>query len=241
MVRSRKPVPTYSLKTALEASAAIIRTHGYISKKEAATSGRQPTSVTLGIWLNSPATTAPVIDPADVAKAREAWIWLDAIATSPKTGRETDFDMAMRNLLYGGYRLVDAGLITKSDFGFVACVYATMDRAANREKKKEDAKAAASASEYIGKLKKRDEFFVKLVAVNYSQNVGCHIFKVMDRKGNLGVFFSSAGPDEMGVKVSECFLAKMTPKRHSVNDYHGGKETIFNRVKVVQNVGAPSE
>ena len=129
-------------------------------------------------------------------------------------------------------------MITKSDFGFVACVYVTMDRAENREKNKKEAKVAASSSEYIGELKKRSEFFVKLVAVNYSQNVGCHIFKVRDRKGNHGVFFSSAGPEELGVKLNECFLAKMTPKRHSVSEYHGGKETIFNRVKVVQNVGA---
>ena len=111
-----------------------------------------------------------------------------------------------------------------------------MDRAAGREKNKEAAKEAASTSEYIGKLKSRAEFFVKLVGKKYNDNIGCYIYNVKDQKGNLGVFFSS---DADLAKVDDCFLAKMTPKRHSVNNYHGGKETVFNRVKVVQNVGAP--
>ena len=89
----------------------------------------------------------------------------------------------------------------------------------------------------MGKIKKRADFFVKLVGKNYSDNVGCYIYKVKDRKGNLGVFFSSDGDL---AKVDDCFLAKMTPKRQGVSDYHGGKETVFNRVKVLQNVGTTS-
>ena len=75
------------------------------------------------------------------------------------------------------------------------------------------------------------------MGLNYSDNVGCYIYKVKDRKGNLGVFFSSDGDL---ASVDDCFLAKMTPKRQSVSDYHGGKETVFNRVKVLQNVGTTS-
>jgi hypothetical protein len=231
-----KPVETYPLELALEAAAAIIRTHGYISKKESATSGRQPTSVTLGIWLKSPATTGPVIEAADTVVTQDAMNWLNALTHKGPTVSESDFDRSMRLLPQGGYRTVVSGMITKSDFGFVACVYSTMERAEVREVKKAEAKEAASNSAYMGSIKKRAEFFVKLIGKKYSDNVGCYIYKVKDQKGNLGVFFSS---DADLAKVEDCFLAKMTPKRHSVNDYHGGKETVFNRVKVVQNVGAP--
>jgi hypothetical protein len=41
--------------------------------------------------------------------------------------------------------------------------------------------------------------------------------------------------------LNDCFLARMTPKRHAVSSYHGGKETQFNRVKVLQNVGSAAE
>ena len=233
---ARKPVPTYPLELALEATAAIIRTHGYTSKKDFHTSGRQPTSTTLGIWLKSPTTTAPVIEAADLAVAQEALAWLQGKAHITGYASESDFDRSMRLLTEGGYSSLTHGQICKSDFGFIACVYSTMERAANREKNKEVAKEAASTSEYIGKLKSRAEFFVKLVGKKYSDNIGCYIYNVKDQKGNLGVFFSS---DSDLAKLEDCFLAKMTPKRHSVNNYHGGKETVFNRVKVVQNVGAP--
>ena len=232
---AKKPVQTYPLELALEAAAAIIRTHGYISKKASAESGRQPTAVTLGTWLNSPSSTAPVTEDADRTAAAEAMVWLDALAAGGTLGAAgTSFDASMASLSVGGYRKVAPGMITKSDFGFVACVYSTMEREGLREAKKAEAKEAASTSDFIGKLKKRAEFFVKLVGKNYSNNVGCYIYKIKDRKGNLGVFFSS---DSDLAEVDDCFLAKMTPKHHGVNNYHGGKETVFNRVVVVQNVG----
>ena len=235
---ARKSVyASFPLLDALEATAAIIRVHGYISKKETAISGRQATAVTLGEWMKSPNTNSPVVGVADRRMAKIAVDWLADLAVSPKTGRENDFDMSMRGLVMGGYRKLAPGTICKSDFGFIACAYSTMERVNVRAVNQAEAKEAASTSEYMGSLKKRADFFVKLVGLNYSDNVGCYIYKIQDRKGNLGVFFSSDGDL---AKVDDCFLAKMTPKRQGVSDYHGGKETVFNRVKVIQNVGATS-
>jgi hypothetical protein len=207
---------------------------GYISKKNA-TEYKHSTAHSLGLWLNNPTTLPP--HQEDAAKAKEALAWLNARRASRHYpyASESDFDRSIRLLPQGGYRGVDPSMITKSDFGFVACVYATMDRAAGREMKMAEAKESASTSEYMGSVKTRAEFFVKLIGKTYSDNAGCYIYKVKDRKGNLGVFFSS---DSSMAEVNECFLAKMTPKRHSVSDFHGGKETVFKRVKVVQNVGA---
>lgn len=232
---AKKTVQTYPLDHALECAAGIIRQYGYVSKKSGAESGRHPTSVSLNTWLN--ATTGVNITEDDKTAAAEAMVWLDARAAAPWAPPGTSFDASMASLAAGGYRKVAPGMITKSDFGFVACVWATMEREVNWKKKQDDLKAASANSDYIGKLKKRAEFFVKLIGKKYSDNVGCYIYNVKDRKGNLGVFFSS---DSDLAEVNDCFLAKMTPKRHSVNDYHGGKETVFNRVKVVDNVGRPS-
>lgn len=228
---AHKSVPTYPLELALEYAAGIIRVEGYISKKNA-TEYKHSTAHSLGLWLNNPTTLPP--HQEDAAKAKEALAWLNALTHKGPTAHESDFDRSIRLLPQGGYRGVDPSMITKSDFGFVACVYATMDRAAGREMKMAEAKESASTSEYMGSVKTRAEFFVKLIGKTYSDNAGCYIYKVKDRKGNLGVFFSS---DSSMAEVNECFLAKMTPKRHSVSDFHGGKETVFKRVKVVQNVG----
>jgi hypothetical protein len=134
------------------------------------------------------------------------------------------------------------GEITKSDFGFVACVFETMAREEIKKKARGKAEDEGMLSkEYIGEIKKRDDFFVKLLKVNYNSTTGCHIYNVKDRKGNLGSFFSNSDPKDMGLTVEDCFLARMTPKRHAVSSYHGGKETQFNRVKVLQNVGSAAE
>jgi len=228
-----KPVPTYPLELALKYAAFIIREQGYTSKKDAQITGGSSTSDILNTWFTASACRGTLQE--DSEKAQEALVWLQGKANITGYASESDFDRSMRMLTIGGYRNVAPGMITKSDFGFVACVYSTMERAAGREKNKEVVKEAASTSEYIGKLKSRAEFFVKLVGKKYSDNIGCYIYNVKDQKGNLGVFFSS---DADLAKLEDCFLAKMTPKRHSVNNYHGGKETVFNRVKVVQNVGA---
>jgi hypothetical protein len=113
-----------------------------------------------------------------------------------------------------------------------------MERESERKNSRAKAEEDGSLSkEYIGEIKKRDDFFVKLLKVNYNSTTGCHIYNVKDRKGNLGIFFSNSDPSDMGLTVEDCFLARMTPKYHNVSKYHGGKETVFNRVKVLQNVG----
>jgi hypothetical protein len=55
------------------------------------------------------------------------------------------------------------------------------------------------------------------------------------KEGNLGVFFSQ---NNFELKVNDCFVMKATPKRHQVSNFHGGKETMFNRVVVKEVVGS---
>ena len=236
---ARKNRAEYPLDTAVLYAAAIIRKHGYISKKAAEDSGRVSTSQHMGTWFKSPAPpNSDNIAEEDHDRAAEAKKWLQDMGSHPGYESEGDFVRSMRKLVHGGYHRVAAGYVTASDFGFIACVWSTMEREKNRETKKQEQVTAAENSEFMGKVKQRAEFFVKLVERNYSDRMDCYIYKVKDRDGNLGVFFSN---DDKVAGVNDCFLAKMTPKRHSVSSYHGGKETVFNRVKVLQNVGAPKE
>jgi hypothetical protein len=231
---------TYNLKLALVYTSAIIRNLGYISKKRSmegiSGSGASPTSQVLARWLKAnPDEVAVQVKPEDTVRADEALAWLAKLSPT------NEFYQSLIKLNAGGYRSVDNGQITKSDFGFVACVFETMAR----EEFKKKARAVAEekgflSKEYIGKIKKRGDFFVKLLKVNYNDKLGCHIYNVKDRKGNLGLFFSNDSPSDLGLALEDCFLARMTPKRHSVSNYHGGKETVFNRIKVLENVGSPS-
>jgi len=237
---------TYDLKLALVYTSAIVRSLGYVSKKRSLDgsysqgAAPSPTSQVLGRWLKAnPDECAVQVKPEDTVRADAAMEWLTNLSPT------NEFYQSLKNLVTGGYwgrgKKVNDGQITNSDFGFVACVFETMAR--EEIKKKERGKAEDEgmlSKEYIGKIKARDDFFVKLLRVNYNTSLGCHIYNVKDRKGNLGIFFSNDSPGDLGLNIEDCFLARMTPKRHSVSKYHGGKETVFNRIKVLENVGSPS-
>ena len=237
---------TYDLKLALVYTSAIIRSIGYVSKKRAMDAdsysqgaGPVPTSQVLARWLKANPESGQVaaqLKPEDTTRAIDAVVWLAKLSPT------NEFYQSLVNLNTGGYMSkASPGEITKSDFGFVACVFETMAREEIKKKARGKAEDEGMLSkEYIGEIKKRDDFFVKLLKVNYNASLGCHIYNVKDQKGNLGLFFSNDSPADLGLSLDDCFLARMTPKRHTVSNYHGGKETVFNRIKILDNVGSPS-
>ncbi len=120
-----------------------------------------------------------------------------------------------------------------SDIAFAVCVH----MGANRDRSRVKRVADAAGSDYIGEIGERAEFFVKLVEHIYSNKADYNIYRLQDRSGNLGLFFSNLSPEELKVEVGDCMMIKMTPKRQDISNFHGGKETVFNRIKIVKNVG----
>jgi hypothetical protein len=145
-------------------------------------------------------------------------------------GREqkgSDFYRSLRDIL-------SQSEITASQFGFVACLPMLKRMAEGRDEQRKELEKTTASSEWIGTERKRGEFFVKLTGKRYLNNYGSYLYNVVTRDGNLGVFFNQ---NELEVKEGECFIMKATPKRHQVSKYHGGKETMFNRVVVKEVVG----
>ena len=96
-------------------------------------------------------------------------------------------------------------------------------------------KDLAEKSEFVGTLKKRDDFFFKVLRKINKPDYS--IYELIDRSGNLGMFFSS-DRDNLGLNENDCALIRMTPNEHEKSNYHGGCVTKFNRPKVLQNVGS---
>ena len=152
--------------------------------------------------------------------------WLAAVRPEKRTHTARDHQEYMQ--------------ITKSDMGFVASVYKQMSREEEKTDYQEEQIIANKDKEFIGKEGERGEFFVKLVNSRYISSRDFTVYNIVDQKGNLGVIFGNELADADGrvVVVGDCFLARMTPKRHQISEYHRGKETQFNRVKILQNVGS---
>ena len=89
-------------------------------------------------------------------------------------------------------------------------------------------------SKYIGELKKRDNFFVKLLNETFLRKQNCFVYKFITRDGDLGFFFKGKALD---ITSGDCFLFKGTPIEHSVSSYDKVPTTKFNRVAFLENHG----
>ena len=120
-------------------------------------------------------------------------------------------------------------------------------------------------SEFIGTLRQRDNFFVKLIEIKETSYGSLYI--VSTRTGNRGCFWSFTYGDKIlspgyrsaaqvpdpafwgheasgtdghycPIKVGDCFTIRATPKNHDINNYDGIKDTRFNRVELVSIASA---
>lgn len=92
-------------------------------------------------------------------------------------------------------------------------------------------------SDYIGVINQRETFFVKLTETLYISRLNSWVYNFVNRNGDFGVFFSKNAPGELAIEVGDCFVVKMTPKKQDISSFHKGKETVFNRIEIIENVG----
>ena len=90
-------------------------------------------------------------------------------------------------------------------------------------------------SKYIGELKNRDNFFVKLLKETFLQQQNCYVYKFITREGDLGFFFKE---EKLDLISGDCFMFKGTPIEHKEDRYDKVPCTKFNRVAHVKNFGS---
>ena len=110
----------------------------------------------------------------------------------------------------------------------------------DRSIQKKNMNSIIADSEYVGKLEKRDEFFVKLIdKINRDDYI---MYKCITKEHNLCIFTKSINSSpNFEVELGDCFLIKATPKEHNISQYDSGaKQTKFNRVAFIKNYGQPA-
>jgi len=165
--------------------------------------------------------------PAEaVAEAKEVIKW---VQTEKKV--KTDFDIILRSIFSNT-------LLTEKQVSIAVCGAQAWKNKKRWDMAAEENKKKNAGSKFLGEIGKRAEFFIKVIGKkDISTQFGeSTVFNVIDREGNLGVWFSN--PGKIDLEVNDCALIKATVKRHGENVYKGGSETLWNRVKVLNNAGA---
>ena len=108
----------------------------------------------------------------------------------------------------------------------------------DREKQKEEIKAIYAESEYVGELKKREKFFLKVIE-RRQPSTGGYLYKCITRERNLVHFFSQH-EFAIPIEIGDCVLVNATVVEHKKSKYdHDNKTTRINRVTIIENYGQP--
>tara|TARA_Y100000034_G_C6899879_1_gene415788 strand:+ start:715 stop:1386 length:672 start_codon:yes stop_codon:yes gene_type:complete len=218
---------TFSFWNAMNALAEEIRANGVMSKSMAKTTNQTSTADIVKdqlfnhpdkIWAKNQLAT-------DVVQ------WMLNKSVSPVNSFMTRAKQVVETGNMGGSA---EGTIRPTDMVWLAPLFSAYSK--EQDKAERDSKLVSeySQSEYMGELKVRAEFFLKVLESVSVPNRGFLVNRVVDRNGNVGVIFSN----EKIAEEKECILIKATPVRHEVSNFTKLKETTFNRIKILRNVGA---
>ena len=105
----------------------------------------------------------------------------------------------------------------------------------NRAEQREQLKELYAGSEYVGALKQRNKYFLKVIE-RRNMSTG-YLFKCITRERNLVHFFSHK---DYPVELGDCILVNATVVEHKQSKYdHDNKTTRINRVVLIENHGQP--
>ena len=229
-----------SVSFVMIAAARAITNYGFVSKKEAAQQDIISTSDRVKQELLGPGNSTwngPILEPTsdwtacnaqgpDASTAGAVVQWAQNVSVKPNDTFLQDAvgTVRSRSMQFWQIPLAVTLFETKKRFEAVGA------------RERVGLGPEVAKSEWMGVEKVRADFFVKLVGTKRCETrMGSAIINnLVDRDGNLGVVFS----EQPIAQVGDCFLMKATPKSHNISKFHGGKETMFNRIKILQNVGA---
>jgi hypothetical protein len=215
-----KNVTKYSVVNVVSCAIGVTENNGFVSKKEATVDKPSTASIIQQQLLNLDASEFSEVYQGYFVEAVELIEWA-------KENLKGDFGRST-------VEIINKGDITLPQVAFLATLPNQKKIVDEREAAKEEQSKETATSEWFGTVRKRSEFFVKLVQKKYVPSYDSYIYNIATREGNLGSFFSKSN---LELTAGDCFLMKATPKRHVVSSWHGGKETQFNRVVVKEVMG----
>jgi len=115
------------------------------------------------------------------------------------------------------------------DFGIIASLPKSHSLAVQRDLVEQKQVELSDSSNFIGCVGDTTEITIEIMRINFIQNLNCHV--VNARSGdNLVVFFTSKYKDFENFTTG---AIRGRVKRHQTSNYHNGKETVLNYVKVM--------
>lgn len=164
--------------------------------------------------------TDNVADDDDLEVAQEIISYYTGLMFKAIGGKINEFEERV-------LEIVKADTVTAYDIGVIASLPKSYARNVEREAVEQKQRELSDSSMHIGTVGDTVNMDLEIMRFNFIQKLNCYVVNARC-DGNLVVFFTSNndfnGPTNVKVRGRV--------KRHQVSSYHGGKETVFNYVKV---------
>ena len=132
-----------------------------------------------------------------------------------------DFEQKVLNL-------IQTGVVDRRDIGVVASLPKAYKRAVKRDAKDIEMRRLSTTSEYLGREGDKLRGEIQVINCSFIQRLACYIVNArMDQ--DIVCFFTKHGAEHWG----DACTVEGKVKRHQTSKFHGGKETVLNYVKVV--------
>ena len=232
------------LITALELSVAIHDRYGYTSKStsdRATDTGKEsnldakgnpiPNSARLYRQLFPSAKVAESerekfeITPEHVSQASEIRETLQAFSFKAIERSLTNFEQQILSI-------VNSDTVTHKDLGRIASFPNVYERKISQDAWEERESELARNSEFVGHVLARAEFDVVIENVRYLSRTESYLICASESGKNIIKFFV---PERRLDDISEGDTVKLAGyvKKQEISRYHGGQETMLNRVKFI--------
>lgn len=124
--------------------------------------------------------------------------------------------------------------VDMKDLGYVVASVPTY----RNKKKKEDIESEYANSTYVGIVGKRQNFFIKFLSKKFIPAADCYLYTFVDRHKNLIKAWVSIEKDEQYNFVEgDCIDLDAYVNKHEANKYNALRETVINRIKIIENKG----
>lgn len=162
-------------------------------------------------------------DELQTARAKEIITYYTGLAFKALGSKINDFEKKILGF-------VKSGEVPTYDFGMIASMPKSYQRAVERERVESEQRVLSNESNFIGNTGDSITTKITVLRKNFIAKLGCDVVNAKDDQNNLVVFFTSKGDEFESEKT---YTVKARVKRHQTSNYHSGKETVFNYVKVV--------
>lgn len=210
----------FSVNEVMSASCAIFRQRGFVKKNNL--EDRIPNSKML--YNHFFGEEKIEITEKDKNTAQEVVDYLAGLSFKALERDLTDFE---KNTL----SLISADSITKDNLGIAASLPKVYQNKLEQDAWEERENELSKTSEYVGELRKRCTFALKVENIRYIKSTGAYLYCCSEADKNIVKFFT----DEMLGEVNDNINLAGFVKSHSVSKFHSGKETMINRIKLVDD------